>query len=72
MYISLTWYKLRDILILNLLSTFWLVPDILAFLLFSFYFVQNQPFNRKEGEGLGEVHFADCGIRIADWGRHKA
>jgi hypothetical protein len=41
MHIFLTCDKLRDIPTLNLLSTFLLLPDILAFLLFSFYFIQN-------------------------------
>ena len=59
MYISLSCHKPRDILILNLLSTFGLLQHIPAFLLFSFSFIQNQPFNQKEVKGLG-------GFRI--WG----
>ena len=53
MYIFLIFHKLRDILTLNLLSTFGLLQHISAFLLFSFYFIQYQLFNQKEGGGLG-------------------
>lgn len=69
MYIFLTCHKLRDILTLNLLSTFWLLPHILAFLLFSFYFIQNQPFRQKRGTEPFQI--LDCGSRISDWGLRR-